>query len=151
MQEQLMFSWEEPHANLSQSPACELEFQTLVEGWHSGFLKLLETHALAGWSGRMSPVSCRRMQDGTLVPSSGGWQNSGMVSHTECWTLSTSEWPSDAVVCLLLHALETGEVLQRYYLTAKACKGILYRAKKRGRKLPAALIQALEEVIGRQK
>jgi hypothetical protein len=70
----------------------------------------------------------------------GGWQNSGMGSPTECLTLSTCEWtalpeqfPSDDGVCSLSDILETGDVPQRYYLSAKACSGILRRADKRGK------------------
>jgi hypothetical protein len=43
----------------------------------------------------------------------------------------------------LSDVLETGEVPQRYFLSATACKGILRRADKRGKELPAALKSAL--------
>ena len=36
---------------------------------------------------------------------------------------------------------------EKYYLSAKACQGILNRAKKRGKELPTMLKEALEEVI----
>jgi hypothetical protein len=39
--------------------------------------------------------------------------------------------------------LETGEVPERYYLSATACRGILRRAEKRGKELPEALRSAL--------
>jgi hypothetical protein len=89
-----------------------------------------------------------------LAPSSGSWANSGMGSPTAFWTLSTSEWnhilgPSlnDAGVCSLSDILETGDVPQRYFLSAKACRGILRRAEKRGKDLPPALLQALQQVV----
>jgi hypothetical protein len=76
-----------------------------------------------------------------------------MGSPTECWTLSTSEWnhtlvpfPNDDAVCSLSDVLETGDVPQRYYLSAKACAGILRRAEKRERELPPALRLALVSV-----
>jgi site-specific DNA-cytosine methylase len=53
------------------------------------------------------------------------------------------EWPNAAVVCSLSDTLETGAVPQRYYLSAKACAGILRRAEKRGKELPPALCAAL--------
>jgi hypothetical protein len=56
------------------------------------------------------------------------------------------EWPSDAAVCLLSDTLETGELPQRFFLSATACQGILRRAEKRGKKLPKALEQALQSV-----
>lgn len=76
----------------------------------------------------------------------GSWRNSGMVAPGECWTLSSSECPSDAVASSLLDILETGGVPQRYFLRAKACAGILRRADKRGRSLPPLLRMALEHV-----
>ena len=36
---------------------------------------------------------------------------------------------------------------EKYYLSARACRGILNRAAKRGKELPAMLKEALEEVI----
>jgi hypothetical protein len=69
-----------------------------------------------------------------------------MGSHIECWTLNGSEWPSDAAVCSLSDTLETGDLPQRFYLSAKACAGIIRRAEKRGKKLPDALQQALLSV-----
>jgi hypothetical protein len=80
-----------------------------------------------------------------------GWQNSGMGGRTECLTLSTSEWPSDAAVCSLSDTLETGTVPQRFFLSATACQGILRRADKRGKELPPALQAALQQVAGPQK
>jgi hypothetical protein len=69
-----------------------------------------------------------------------------MGSPTEFVTLNISEWPSDAAVCLLSDTLETGDVPQRFFLSAKACQGILRRAEKRGKKLPEQLQHALEAV-----
>ena len=83
-----------------------------------------------------------------MVPSSGRWKTSGTVSRTECLTLSTSEWPKDAAVCLLSDILETGDLPQRFFLSATACRGLLRRGEKRGKKLPEWLQQALEAVAG---
>jgi hypothetical protein len=69
-----------------------------------------------------------------------------MGSHTEFLTLSISDWPNDANVCLLSDVLETGEVPHRFFLSAKACRGILRRAEKRGKKLPEMLEAALRQV-----
>jgi hypothetical protein len=86
-------------------------------------------------------------EDGTLAPSSEGWSNSGMGSPTESWTLNTSEFHSGAVACSLSDILETGDVPRRFYLSATACRGILRRAEKRGKDLPAALQTALASVV----
>jgi len=143
---QLTFLSEEPPANRSASPGSERDWQTTVETWPSSFFALLNEHAPDGWCGRTFPASCRREADGTLVPYSGDWSNSGMGSPIEFWTLSISEWPSDAVVCSLPDTLETGVVPQRFFLSARACAGILRRAERRGKELPAPLRRALEAV-----
>ena len=121
---------------------------TTVATLRSSFADLLNESSLAGLSGKMSPVSCHREGDGTLVPSLGRWKTSGMVSRTECLMLSTSEWPSDDAVCSLSDILETGDLPQRFFLSATACRGILRRAEKRGKVLPERLRQALEGVVG---
>jgi hypothetical protein len=69
-----------------------------------------------------------------------------MGSPTESWTLSSSEFHSGAVACSLSDILETGDVPQRFYLSATACRGILRRAEKRGKALPLALREALLSV-----
>lgn len=58
-----------------------------------------------------------------------------------------SEWPNDAAVCLLSQVLEQTSIPQRYFLSAKACAGILRRAEKRAKKLPPMLEQALRSVL----
>lgn len=96
----------------------------------------------------------------SVEPPEDGWRNSGFLSGIEsaygialCLTLNTREAPSirglslkDEGVCSLSDILETGDVPQRYYLTPKACQGILRRAEKRGKELPALLKAALESV-----
>jgi len=57
-----------------------------------------------------------------------------------------SAWPNDADVCSLSQVLETTSIPQRFFLSGKACAGILRRAEKRGKALPEALRQALEAV-----
>jgi hypothetical protein len=146
--------WSEEHlASLSVSQASEADWQTTVVTWRSNILGWLTACAPDGWYGRTFPASCHRLADGTLVPYSGAWSSSGMASPTECLTLSTSEWTAldglslkDDGVSSLSDILETGDVPQRYYLSEKACQGILRRAAKRGKELPPALQRALEQV-----
>lgn len=66
-----------------------------------------------------------------------------------CSTLNTSEWPNAAAVCLLSAVLAPDSVRPTHYLSPAACLGILRRAEKRGRALPAALRQALEAQAAR--
>jgi len=141
-----MFFAEEPPANPSQSQDSEKDWMTRVATSCSPFLPLLNDIGPHGWSGRTSPAFCPPMEDGTLAPSSEGWQSAGMGSHTGCLTLSISEWPKDASVCSLSDTLETGTLPQRFYLSSTACKGILRRADKRGKELPTPLRIALTSV-----
>ena len=62
----------------------------------------------------------------------------------EFLTRSFSEFPSGAEESRLSQILQGGQ-LRRYYLSAKACQGILNRAKKRGKELPEMLRIALEQ------
>ncbi len=138
--------WSEEHlASLSASPDSEADWTMIAVTWRSSILNWLTACGPVGWSGRTSPASCHRTEDGTLVPFSGAWSNSGMGSPTEFLTLSSLEFHSAAVACSLSDILETGDLPQRYFLSAKACAGILRRAEKRGKELPAALRLALAQ------
>jgi hypothetical protein len=64
----------------------------------------------------------------------------------ESLTPNISEWPNDADVCSLSQVLETTSIPQRFFLSSKACAGILRRAEKRGKELPPALQTALLSV-----
>lgn len=65
-------------------------------------------------------------------------------------TLNGSDWPNDAAVCSLSQILEAGPIPQRFYLSPRACAGILRRAEKRGKELPAMLREALESVAAQE-
>lgn len=60
--------------------------------------------------------------------------------------INVEEWPNDAAVCSLPQILETGQIPQRFFLSPKACSGILRRAEKRGCKLPQKFREAAERV-----
>ena len=73
-----------------------------------------------------------------------------------CLTLNIPEYPdspalslNDGGVSSLSDIVVTGDLPQQYYLTVKACRGILHRAAKRKRELPAPLRQALEAQVQR--
>jgi len=145
----LMFSLEAPPASPSALQDSEQDWLTRVATSCSPTLPLLAAIGPDGWSGRTSPASCPPIEDGILAPSSEGWQSAGMGSPTGFLALNTSDWPSDGSACSLSAILETGDVPQRFYLSARACAGILRRAEKRGKALPSALKMALETVAGR--
>ncbi len=141
-----MFSLEELPANPSASQDSEKDWTTRVATSCLHTLPLLQDIGPSGWFGRTSPACYPVTEDSTLPHYFEGWANAGMGSHTEFLTLSTSEWHSAAAVCSLSDTLETGDLPQRYFLSATACKGILRRAEKRGKELPLALEQALQSV-----
>src|SRR3990172_3572512 len=150
-----MFSAEEHPASPSATPDSAQDWMTRVASSCLPLVPLLQSIGPAGWFGRTSPAYCHQAEDGTLVPSSGSWASSGMGSPTEFLTLSLCEWTatgvpshSDGTVCSLSDVLETGEVPQRYFLSARACAGILRRAESRGKKLPEQLHKALLSVAG---
>ncbi len=99
-----------------------------------------------GLSGRTSRERCRAKAGRLSDSCSQKWMNSGMAWHGAYWTRNSSEWPSAAAVCSLSEVLETC-VPQRYFLSAKACAGIIRRAEKRGKALPPTLKAALETAI----
>jgi DNA (cytosine-5)-methyltransferase 1 len=67
-----------------------------------------------------------------------------LVGGTPCQSFSVA---GDGV-CSLSDILETGDVPRRFFLSARACRGILRRAEKRGKELPIQLRRALEMVAG---
>ena len=62
------------------------------------------------------------------------------------WTRNTGECPRGVRESTLWQILQE-DAPERYYLSAKACKGVLRRAELRGKKLPPMLREALEEAV----
>ena len=65
------------------------------------------------------------------------------VSHGDALTRSFGESPKEEDVSILSQILMVG-VPEKYYLSQKACLGILRRASARGKELPEVLRLALE-------
>ena len=126
---QLMFLLEERPASPSASPDSDAASTIRAVLSCSRLEQLLADIGPPGFFGRTSPAFCPPTEEGILEPSSGCWANSGMGSPTELWTLSFSDWPSDASVCSLSDILETGDLPPRYFLSARACLGIQRRAE----------------------
>ena len=74
------------------------------------------------------------------------WQNClSAKSHGGYWTHNIGECPNVAVESSLSRILQPLEdVQEKYYLSPRACAGILRRAKERGKELPEELRIALE-------
>ena len=66
------------------------------------------------------------------------------LSPTEHSTLTTGVYPREECVSTLSQIL-MADVPQKYYLSQKACLGILRRASDRGKKLPEVLEIALKK------
>ena len=97
---------------------------------------------------KISPYAWRDSQAGGQPSQKAGGATLGSpsdpvtVSRGACVTHSFSEWPSAAVVCSLSDVLEDS-VPPKYFLSPKACSGILRRAERRGKRLPGQLTGAL--------
>lgn len=87
----------------------------------------------------------------TSESSSTKWLSQGLwLSNGQSWMRSTSESPNDedASSCVLSSILAPqSEVPSRYYLSARACAGILRRAVRRNKTLPPRLKAALQAVV----
>ena len=124
--------------DLSSGKTCQERFQAIKERTSEPSLEsLLE-------SSSRTPL-CLRFQrlDGpmpTVIVETDG------ALRTEFLTLNTGECPNVAVESTLSSILEANAP-EKYYLSAKACEGILRRAERRGKELPTMLREALEEAI----
>src|SRR5262245_42741301 len=141
-----MSLFSEAPANPSASQDAVSDWMTRAATWPSSPWELLLELNPVGSFSRTCPVYCHPPKDETSGFSCEQWMNSGILARGECWTRNTSEWRSGASVCFLSDVLETGAVRHRYYLSRKACAGILRRAARRGKELPTALRRALAQV-----
>ena len=66
------------------------------------------------------------------------------------WTLNTGVSPREGRACSLSQILEDSPP-RKYYLSRKACLGILRRARERGKPLPPQLEAALKAQAGPQQ
>ena len=101
----------------------------------------------AGFSWRMFPDCSVRTKAETSRRSSPRWMNSGTVWRGACWMHNSLESPNVGAACSLSAILEA-RVPPKFFLSPKACRGILRRAKRRGKILPSRLAQALTAVAG---
>ena len=83
------------------------------------------------------------------TPTVGGVTDGALL--TEFLTRNTSERLNGESGYTLSSVLETRTGLEKYYLSATACEGIIRRAEKRGKELPPMLKEALEQMIERER
>jgi hypothetical protein len=108
----------------------------------------MEAEVQLGLFGRTSQVPSAAMGAGTSGQSSTRWLTSGRwTSSGECWTHAGSESPNGVEECSSSLALILEQQVDgKYFLSPKACAGILRRAEKRGKTLPEPLEVALRVV-----
>ena len=93
-------------------------------------------------SAQKPPLFLCLSADGQRPDASLVWKESGALLG-EYTTQSFGESPSEESVSHLSQILQAG-VPEKYYLSPKACLGILRRASARGKELPELLRKALE-------
>lgn len=90
-------------------------------------------------SARMPRCLCRKRTAGPMPIYT--WETDGVL-RTELLTHNIGESPSEDAGSFLSQILQEG-VPEKYYLSPKACQGILRRASARGKELPEVLRLAL--------
>ena len=113
------------------------------QGYGGSLTALLGNLTRSGLLPKMSPAFYPAIEGEILPLSFNRWLSGGMAFAGGYLTLNISALPNAAAVCSLSQVLET-DVPQKYYLSGKACAGILRRAKSRGKALPDALRLSLE-------
>jgi len=169
--EQLTLFAAEPPVNPSRLQESEAEWMTRVATWPQSLSEFVMELERIGSCGKTFRGFSQAPRDATLQAYFQGGQAEESKCRKkdgetpELWnprttgalelpgvalTLNLSEWTglnglclSDEGVCSLSDILEVGPVPQRYYLSAKACRGILRRSERRGKSLPQSLLEAL--------
>ena len=95
----------------------------------------------SGLSNRKPRCLCLKKADGHTLTAI--WETDGALL-TEFLTLNSGESPKEENASTLSQILQVG-VPSTYFLSPKACQGILRRASARGKELPEVLRIALEQ------
>lgn len=136
--------------NIQDTPSgrtCRARFQAIRDGTSSKFcehssarraettLMCLSLHGQAGQTSLFGETQGASWETVTRLPGA-------------CWTPNTGACPKDAKESSLSAILQA-DAPEKYSLSARACFGILKRAEKRGKKIPAMLWEALVETVER--
>ncbi len=101
--------------------------------------------------GSMTPLKLKTgsgLKQAFSVAKPSEWVIESSMPNTLAWLKGVGGSFSLPCLVSLSQVLESGPVHQRYFLSEKACSGILRRAEKRGKELPAQLRQALQAAAG---
>ena len=151
MPEKLTFLLEERPVRDSLSQGSKEASMTSAAASRWPMYDFLRRCVRGGSYGKMYQARSPQTEAWTSSGSSRQLMPSGIISHGECWTLSTCEWTafreqshSVGGVCSLSDILEDGNIPPRYYLSRQVCLGIIRRSDARGVELPLALRNTLE-------
>ena len=86
---------------------------------------------------------CLKVDDGQKAD---WYEAQSVMLRGGAWTLNIGESPKEGTECSLSQILDKGGVAPKYFLSSRACQGILNRAAKRGKPLP----EVLKAVLTRQ-
>lgn len=138
---------EEHHVSHSVSLDLGKELMIQGEALYTGFANWCGIESQDGLFGKMSKEFCLPMEEETLVPSSGRWLNSGIISAGECLTLNTLDCPIEEKESSLLGIIQTEQVDTKFYLSKTACQGFIRRSDQGNKKLPQRLYEAMTTVV----
>lgn len=141
-------------AKTSVSPASDEDSRESDPDSPSPTSALWSDTDLRGSSWRTFPASYLPTAAEISPHFSGGYPNSVMAWQDESSTLAISAWRSDEGEYSSWPRVTLADVLEptappRFFLSPRAAAGILRRASKRGRELPAALHSALTTLASR--
>ena len=100
--------------------------------------------------GSMKPLKLKTgngLKQAFSVAKPSEWVIESLMPNTLAWLKGVGESFSLPSLVSLSNILESERVPRRYFLSEKACSGILRRAEKRGKQLPETLRQALQAVV----
>lgn len=137
---------EDHPAKASQSQDSARDSKTIDLALHSRISNALNRFSPNGYCGKTYLGYCTVTTGKISEHSSQNLMNSGIVYRGQFWTANGFPYRKGGGACSLSDILEDGSIQQKYYLSPKACAGILRRARARGKKIPLALEQALETV-----
>jgi hypothetical protein len=95
----------------------------------------------------MCRESYQLTEEEILVPSSGRWLNSGIISAGGFLTLNTSDCPIEERESSLSGIIQTEQVDTKFYLSKVACQGFIRRSDQGNKKLPQRLYEAMNTIV----
>lgn len=139
---------EERTSALSCNPSAILERDA---GQNAITEEIARTRDVMGWQEKKEKATKKntllfldlRRRGGILLGVS--WEKVSALPGV-CMTLNFGEYPSVARESTLSQILQMNAP-EKYCLSTRACQGIINRAAKRGKELPAMLMDALLEVV----